>query len=285
MSEKQVEEPSEVETATKWWRRPRWIVVLSVVLVVLVAGGVAFGIAWSRRGAEEASVEKAIRGLDGDGQGVASFLRPEGGVYLYEGTGTEHLSTLSTTQQWGPRLPAVVEQRADDCWTFRIDFNSHHWQQTTYCATKDGLDEHGGRTFQSFDFVVTTIKDTNVFTCDPPGHTIRVDDEIGTTSQQSCDGRSKQRHTQVTAAGTNIYLGREDIAVEGQQVATYHYRSERTLSGDQSGTDNFETWFRVSDGLPIHLVRDTVVKSASPIGDVTYNEQGTYTLAAIEPRR
>jgi hypothetical protein len=261
------------------------VVVPIAIVTVLLVGVITFAIVWSGRGAEEASVDEAVESLDDDGAHSTRFLQPATGVYVYEGDGTESLSVLDTTQQWGPQLPATVERDRRGCWTFTIEYNTHHRQATTYCARGDVLEEIGGSTFQSFDFVVTTVDDHNVFECEPPGETIRVTAEPGTRWRQSCRGRSRQRGTTVTAAGTNFYVGTETVRVGREVVDAYHYRAERTLSGDQSGTDRFETWYRVLDGLPVRYERDTSVESSSPIGAVTYTEHGRYTLSSLTPRR
>lgn len=257
-----------------------------MVGVVVVIGGVAFAIAWSQRGADQASVEEALEGLDRSASDTkAGFLRPAGGVYVYQGSGTEQLSLLSTGQTWGPRLPGTVTRGDDGCWTFRIDYSTNHRQWTDYCPRGRVLEEDGGRTFQSFDFVVSTIEDRNVFVCDPPGEAIRVDADSGSSWSQSCVGRSEGQGTQVTSSGTNTFVGIETVEVAGARVRAYRYRSDRTLSGDQTGTETSETWFRVPDGLPLRATRDVHVESPSPIGTVTYTEQGTYTLTSLEPRR
>ena len=147
---------------------------LAVLGCALAVGGViALAIAWFDRGAEQASVEDAVRQLDESQRGAESeSLRPAAGVYVYEGVGTEQLSVLGTNQEWGPVLPGIVSRHAGGCWTFKIEYNTNHWQETTYCPNEDVLEEVGGRTFQRFEFVVTSVSDTTTFSCDPPAETI-----------------------------------------------------------------------------------------------------------------
>ena len=265
----------------------RMRVVIAGTLAVLLLGAItAFVVAWSQRGAEQASVEEAVNELDArDREGEAAFLRPAPGVYVYEGAGTEQLSVLGTSQSWGPEMPGLVQRQGNGCWTFKIEYNTNHWQETTYCPNGEELEELGGRTFQTFDFVVTAVSDTTIFTCDPPGDTIRTVAEPNDEWRQSCDGKSPERGTRVTAAGTNTFVGRETLDVDGTSVSVYRYRYHRTLSGDQSGDDDFEMWFRVRDGLPVRFEHDVKVKSPSPVGDVTYTEQGSFLLTSVEPRR
>jgi hypothetical protein len=204
---------------------------------------------------------------------------------VYSGEGTETLSVLDTTQHWGPRLPAVVERDGARCWTFTIEYNTHHEQSTTYCPNGDVLEEAGGSTVQSFDFVVTTVEDRTTFVCSPRGETIRVTAEPGATWRQSCDGTSEQQDTHVTSAGTDTFLRVETVEVDGERVRAFHYRATRTLSGDQTGEEVVDTWYRVRDGLPVRVERHTRVDSPSPVGTVTYVEEGTYRLTSLEPRR
>jgi hypothetical protein len=265
--------------------RRRRFVIAAIVSGLVLAAVIAFVVAWSNRGAEQASIEDAVKQLDKrDRDATADALRPAPGVYVYEGAGTETLSVLGTSQQWGPVLPGLVRRRAEGCWTFKIEYNTNHWQETTYCRNDDVLEEVGGRTFQTFDFVVTSVSDLTTFVCDPPGETIRAAALPGDAWPQSCVGESPERGTRVTAAGTNTFVDVETLEIGGESISTYHYRYDRTLSGDQSGVDVFEMWFRVRDGLPIRFEHDVEVKSPSPVGDVTYIEHGSYLLTSVEPR-
>ena len=284
-----------VVAARRWYRRPRWIVLMAVG-AVLLAGGAFFAVAWSKRGAEEASVDEAVArfredgGADGDdadanGGGEDALVRPDAGVYTYEGTGTEKLSLLSTGQEWGPNLPATVTHGEEGCWAFKIEYSTNHWQEWTYCLADDGLQEDGGRSFQSFDFVAFTVDDLQVFTCEPRGDTLRLDADAGDSFEQSCDGASEERGTHVNSAGSNTFVGKETVEVGGVEVDAYHYRSERSITGDQHGEEAFDTWYAADDGLPLKMERTVRVKSPSPLGEVVYKERGSFSLTSLEARR
>ena len=223
-------------------------------------------------------------GTAGDG-GADVLLRPAAGVYTYEGTGVEKLSVLSTHLRWGPRLPATVVRKEGGCWNLRVEYSTKHWQSWTYCLGDAGLDEDGGSSFQSFDFVAFKVDDHIVFHCKPRNHTIKVEADPGDSWKSSCSGASEQRGTHVTSSGTDTFLGVENVEVGDESVRAYHYLSERTMSGDQSGTEHTDTWFALSDGMPVKTERVVKAKSPSPIGDVTYTERGTYTLTSLRPRR
>jgi hypothetical protein len=269
----------------RWYRRPRWVVSL-VVIGVLACVAVPFAIAWSHRGAKEASIDKAVANFrKSHGASTAGFLRPPGGVYTFVGTGTEKLSLLATTQQWGPRIPVTVTEDTNQCWNFRVDYSTHHWQSTQYCARGRELQEPSETTFQSFDFVAFKANDTNEVVCNPAIDRIRVDARAGSTWHVACDGRSKTRGTKFHAQGTDTLVDVERIPVGAELVPAYHYSVDRALSGSQSGYERYDIWYSALDGLPVKTDRHVMVKSPSPIGTVTYTESGAYTLTSLKPQR
>ncbi|MFM8303042.1 MAG: hypothetical protein ACKOA9_01900 [Actinomycetota bacterium] len=267
-------------------RRRRWIIA-GVVVGALGAGMIAFAIAWSNRGAEPVAtrdvVERYRSGSRGDESG--GFLRPDAGVYRYVASGSERLSLGGTEQQWGPVMPATVRHRADGCWSLRIDFSTNHWRSQRYCPGIDALLDVGGTVFQRFDFVAFSATDTSVFSCDPPSVVIRVAAAPGDSWAASCTGRSTERSTRVESTGTNTFVGVEDLDVGGRVVPAYHYRLQRTLAGDQTGTEDTHEWYATATGLLLRATHDSRVASPSPFGDVVYTEVGEFRLRSTRPRR
>jgi hypothetical protein len=259
-----------------------------VVAGVLIVGGAAFvAYRWSQRGAEEASAAQAIERYRGErGAGAdAGFLQPASGVYAYEAKGTERISFLGTSQQWGPTMPATVVHEADGCWTLRIDYNTNHWQEQRYCPSGRRLLDPGERVFQSFDLGLAHVGDTTFIACDPPAEAIRVDAQPGESWPVSCTGRNADGSTTVTSTGTNTFVGLEQLRIGGETVPALHYRQRRKLSGDQNGSDDTHLWFGVLDGMVLRSTHDTRVTSPSPVGDVDYVEKGVFRLTSRKPRR
>jgi len=282
-------EPAAV--ARRWYRRPRWIVLMSLG-ALLVVGGSLFGYAWSNRGAHEASVDAAVeRFRESTAETTESsaptgaFRHPTFGVYTYEGTGREKLSLLSTGQSWGPLMPATVAPAADGCWSFKVEYSTNHWQEWTYCPKGDVLREAAGRSSQTFDFVAFKVGDKVVFTCTPHNVSVRAAAESGDSFEQSCDGVSSGRGTRVRAAGTTTFVAIETVEVAGEDVSAYHYATDLTLSGDQTGTERYDTWYALGDGLPLRTTREVRAASGSPVGDVVYTEHGDFSLTSLDPRR
>lgn len=257
-----------------------------MVLVLVATIGIGLALLWGGSGADEASLDEAVeRFRDRQAAGEPGFLRPAEGVYTYRGEGTEKLSILGASQEWGPTLPATVLTNGEDCWVFSIEFSTNHTQETTYCPNTHGLEEDGGRTLQRFDFGAFAVDDENVFTCDPRAETIRVDADPGDSWRQSCTGHSASQGTTVTSAGPNTFVGLEQVRVEGELVDAFHYRQDRTLTGDQTGTSQDHIWFATDNALPVKIRRDVRVESPSPLGAITYTERGTFTLESLAARR
>jgi hypothetical protein len=75
------------------------------------------------------------------------------------------------------------------------------------------------------------------------------------------------------------------LVVDGESVRAFHYRLQRTLTGDQTGTEDTHEWYAATDGLLVRATRDTEVASPSPLGDVVDTELGEFRLASTTPRR
>ena len=280
-----------VATRRRWFRRPAVMVPLTLLVIALLVGGAFFLRAWNERGAREASVDKSVEGFrdDQQGSGSATLLRPAAGVYTYAARGTEQLSLLGTTQAWGDQLPVTVTNDAgpsgsEGCWTIRFEFSTNHVQATTYCPAGRVLEEVAGSTSQTFDFVATRVTDVTEFLCDPPGKLVKLDAEAGDRWKQSCAGTSPERGTAVTSAGTNTFVGVDPVEVGDETVDALRYRVERTLSGDQNGTESTQYWFHPRTAMPLKAVRRVTVASPSPLGDITYTEEGEYQLTSLTPR-
>jgi hypothetical protein len=260
---------------------------LQVALVVALV--VWFTTGWTNREPGMASLQDALeqfRSENGGTTGGSTPLRPPEGVYTYDGSGTERLSVLDTSQQQGPQLPATVVPESDGCWRFEIEYNAHHRQDWTYCAKDGALYEHRGSTFQRFDFVAFTVDDLTEFACAPPALTLPADPEPGQTWQQSCPGHSESQGTDTVSSGTNTYVGEEELTIAGERVAAHHIRQERTISGDQAGETVEDIWFAVDDALPLRDTRTNRVESPAPapLNSVTYTEEGTWQVASLVPQ-
>lgn len=271
-------------------RRRRWIVLVSVVGVAVVAAGALAVSVLTRDTGRQVSVDEAVRPTGSTRPSAPSLLRPAQGVYLYEGEGMDALDKPPLSRAQGPQLPATVTHRDDGCWTFRIDFSTNHWQTWVYCPTDEngvttegGLVEEGGQSFQKWDLGPISFDTTTTFDC-PDGVIVAAGQEPGDEWNQRCEGTSTGTDGQAVSAGPSTFVGVEELEIGGRPVAALRYRRQREMSGAQRGTEQTEAWFSAETGLPLRNTRTIRASTSTVIGDVTYTETGTFEAASTEPR-
>jgi hypothetical protein len=263
-------------------RRGRLLLIGIASAVVVVVAGVVVALIVLGGGAEPVDVEEVRRPTGSTEPPEAAVLRPPQGVYLYEGGGTDQLSTPPKEQAEGPSMPATVTHRDDGCWTFRIDYSTNHWQSWDYCSGEGDLDESGGSSYQRWDFTVFVQETTSTFVCDS-AVTIDAEQAPGDTWEQSCSGTSTGTEGEALSAGSCTFVGREDVQVGGDTVPAYRYHRERTMSGAQTGTEVSEVWFAAETGMPLRNERHIEVRTDTVIGEVTYTEDADFLLTSLEP--
>jgi hypothetical protein len=105
----------------------------------------------------------------------------------------------------------------------------------------------------------------------------------GAVWDQSCDGTNSEVAGVTTSAGPYTFVGEETLRVDGVDVRVHHYRQDRRLSGSQTGEQHREIWIALTTGLPLRAERSTSVQSSSPVGDITYTEQGWWQVQSATP--
>jgi len=274
-------------TAPRRRHRRRGLVALGVLVVALVGLGIAFAVVLDRQ-PDRASIDEAVEdfaggGDHGDGSSGALGPPPEG-VYVYEGSGSESLSILPGSHDQGPRMPGTVTHREGGCWDFRIEYHEDHWQEWHYCpgGGRD-LVEEGGATYQAWDLGVAAIGNTSTFRC-PDSVVVRASAEPGDRWDQECRGRSDTVDGTTVSAGPTRFVGEETVTVDGEEIPALHYHQVREMSDAQSGRQVEDFWFRATDGLLLRNTRSTAIDSDSPVGPITYEEDGEWQLTSLTPR-
>jgi len=263
--------------------RRRWILA-GVVVAVL---GVVAAVGWfwlSRDTAREVSIDEARRRAGGTTtprRGTEG--RPRPGVYEYRGGGTDSLSLPPLSQSEGPGIPGTVELLDGDCWRFRVDYSSNHWQDWKYCHRGDDLMEEGGQTWQRWLFGPVAVTTTATFRCEdtPAIPAVR---EPGQEWSARCKGSNTRISGEVVSAGPYRFVGEEVVDVGGERVAALHFRRSRTLTGAQDGTEVSEVWFAADDGMPLRNEREIELRTDTPVGKSTYTEKGDFRLVSLRPR-
>jgi hypothetical protein len=262
-------------------KRRRWASVAVAAIALLVIGVVALFVASQDR-ARPVSVEEARDRLGTAATDEGDEDRPDEGVYRYEGTGSESLSVPPLSQDQGPTMPATVEHLDDGCWSFRLDYSTNHWQVWDYCPGAEGLTERGGSTWQRWMVGTTALTNLSSFEC-PSSLVVPTERTAGQRWNARCEGTNELVDGASVSAGTTEFVGDETLDVGGEQVPVAHFRSERTMSGSQEGTDRADWWFAADTGLLVRNRRTIEVRTATPVGTSTYREEGEFRLAELEP--
>lgn len=212
----------------------------------------------------------------------AARPRPAPGVYRYEGTGSESLSTPPLSQSQGPTMPATVELVGEDCWTFRIDYSNNHWQEWDHCWDGEDLVETGGRSWQRWMVGTTAITNTGEFDCDPGTMVLPASPDDGGPWTGRCTGLNDATEGEMVSEGPYRFVGEEPFDVDGTTVTAHRFVRERTMSGAQQGTERSEVWFDAATGLPLRNERRLEARTDTVIGESTYTETGEFQLLSLD---
>jgi hypothetical protein len=207
---------------------------------------------------------------------------PTPGLFRYQGTGREVTTFPPLTENQGPAMPATVTAGSDGCWVVRIDVNTHHWQEWTYCTQEGRVTERSSTNFTRRNLGGANIDNTSTFTCDP-AVVVAATDEAGTVRPRSCVGSGSLIPEPTTTAGTITVVGREEIDVGGVAVPTTHVRYDLTYVGAQSGTETTDLWFDSMTGMPVRNEHRIEVDTDTPFGPITYTEDARYALQTPRP--
>jgi hypothetical protein len=180
-------------------------------------------------------------------------------------------------------MPGTVESLDDGCWTFRIDYSSNHWQNWTYCPDGPDVAEVRGSTWQRWMIGATAITNLSTFDCDPGSVILAPDADPDDEFSASCTGTSDALAGQTVSTGPQRFVGVEELGIDGVDVSTQHFVSERTMTGAQVGTDRSDVWFDARSGLPVRNRRSVSVDTDTPVGTSTYTETGEWVLESTEP--
>jgi hypothetical protein len=262
--------------------------VLAGIAVVVLAGAGTFAYLWSDSGAHAVPSSVAIQrflqegGTAGSGPGTG----PAPGVYSYHGTGTESLTVPPKSQTEGPGIPGTVVRRAGGCFEFRLDFSDYHWQSWDYCVRDGALVSPSRAGYYNWDFVAFHVDDTSTFVCRPSITTVAGHLVPGASHAVACTGHNDHLSIgPVFMHGTSTLVRAADLTIGTRRLASVLVSEKVTFSGGQSGSNVSDTWFSVTDGLPLRGTWHTTVSTASPVGTSTLDAHGDFTLDSVTPQR
>ena len=227
---------------------------------------------------------RSSRSNQSDGS-VAAVNRPPSGVYLADAAGKMSISFPPTAQNYGATAPVTIRYDGENCWSTTVDFNSAFQQQWDYCITEDIFTEVRNRTTTRWDLGAMAITNTAIFECSPPGEILRATTRTGDRTTHECIGHSDEISGTTVSTVTFEALGPETVTIGDRSVSTHRLRETDVLTGPQRGTTVIDYWYATSDMLLIKMERHVDIRTDSPVGDITYKEDGGWTLSSLDPTR
>ncbi|HYA69602.1 MAG TPA: hypothetical protein VED63_12800 [Acidimicrobiales bacterium] len=271
------------------WRR---IVIAIGAVAALVLASIAYaGLRYELRphpGAK--SVGSAVKSFHdsapdaGAGRGGAYAL-PAAGVYTLRGQGDEHISFPPNSQRDGAAMPGTVTSLNGDCWRWRIDYNVAHSEEFVFCTGRAGLFQPTDINSQSWNFGVTTISNTARITCPASTVVLPARPTPGQTWQWSCPETNTSIGGKSVSTTTARIVGDDTVAVGGTPVAAVSEVQRTTVTGVQNGTVTEDWWFSRTSGLALRVERAITIHTTSPLGVITYTEDGSWQLSSLTPRQ
>jgi hypothetical protein len=209
---------------------------------------------------------------------------PAIGVYPATGSGSASISFPPASQSYGSFVPVTVEALGNGCWRTSVDLNAANRQSWDHCLADGSVTELGTIHTTRWDFGAATIENTTTMACEPPLLAVDLSANAGTSWSQYCTGTSTRVAGTTVSEGPYSFVGPETLEVGDQMVPCLHYRQTRTTSGAQDGPTVLDFWFASDNGLMIQMKRNISIDSDSPVGNIEYREQGTWTMTSLLPR-
>ena len=263
-------------------RHRRWPWIVGPLVILLLVGA---GVTWlTASKAAPVTLRQAELRLGSSATGAPGATRPAPGVYQYTGTGTERLSLPPLSQAEGPSIPGTVTLRGSNCFVFRVDYSTHHWQTWEYCLHSGDLWEAGGQSWQLWSIGPINVTNLSSFTCAPHSMALPAKASLDAWWLSSCTGTNSAVKGRTVSAGPYQFKGLTTISVGGTPVQAAHFLRLRTDSGAQRGTERSEVWFATTTGLPLRVQQDIKVSSPTPFGTSTYHQAGVFVLTSLHPQ-
>ena len=200
-------------------------------------------------------------------------------MYDASATGTESIGLPGFDEQLGPSAPVTLTYGDPGCFTYRADFNSHHWRSWTFCPTTTAtfaLTEL--QTWTARKAPALDIETLSTYECATPLDMVWPDAAAGERRTSQCTGTTDVDDTVTQDAGVAEALGTEDIQVGGETVQALRVRTTDTFTGDQTGGESAEWWLHPESGLPLRIDLESSAKGASE-----YSETFDLRLDTLTP--
>ncbi len=210
---------------------------------------------------------------------------PTPGVYTYSVSGSDKLSgILNSSNAYGPFATVTVAAGDGGCFTQSFHYRDRYDERMDMCIQDLFVVNVAGMRVQRFPLVgnVTTVQ-----TCSPGDKYFTPAPDAGESWAHDCAGNNADDQpdsgaTAYRSAGAYQFVGEETIAVFGKTVPVLHFRSQRVVSGKQTGTNFAEWYLETKTGLLVRLERDVDVNY--PAYSVNYKESIDMKLLDLAPK-
>jgi hypothetical protein len=257
--------------------RRRWVAAGVVLAVVAVGAAVAVHqLTRTDRHTTARTVDELLdefrAGTHVEGGGAAVLPAP--GVYVYRTSGSDSADALGGAEHAYPSSTTITVRTAACGVTARWDVAIERWDETTACATDNGVARTAFVGFHQF----FGVDDTDHDRCS--GEPRPVGAGEGTSWSFEC----VQDEDDSLTYWSGTVLGEDIVMVGETPVPTEHV--VLVTPNDPDGDDmRIETWFLAGNDLIVREVGSRRTTDPSPIGDVHYREDYEIVLTALEPLR
>lgn len=273
-------EPSSPESPRPRRRLRKVLIVVAAVLTVLViAAGLWFFV--GREQAEQLSDDQALEDFRANSADASDAEgRPAAGVYAATASGNESIGLPGFDEELGPNAPVTITYGDEGCFTYRADFNSHHWRSWTFCPSGTAtfaltqLDSWTARKAPGLDLTTLTT-----YRCDQPLAFLWDGAATGDTRTGACTGTSDMDDLVTEDAAQIEVLGTDTLTIDGDQVNVVRVRTTDTFSGDQTGSEVGNWWLDTTTGLPVKADFEALLEG----GPSTYSETIELALSTLTP--
>jgi hypothetical protein len=159
-------------------------------------------------------------------------------------------------------------------WSMRLALLAEHEEEHRFCSTTATLDATGNTTNVSWFGFSSTVE----LVCDQPSSAERAMVVALTTTPFAC-----RQGVDSTFSGTTTIGAEEAVVVDGQPRRAWRLQVRGTFEGQTRGTVTVSELIDQEDGSVLFEQRTTQLTQRSPLGDVAYRQEATFTLISRSP--
>ncbi|MEX1105739.1 MAG: hypothetical protein WEB78_06030 [Ilumatobacteraceae bacterium] len=195
---------------------------------------------------------------------------PAPGVYQYATTGFDQIDALTGARHDYPAVTTITVVPYGCGVRLRWDIAVERWDSWDWCLDNNAIRQTGLVGYH--EFFGTSGRNDNTCSGDPRP----LDASPGTTWTMRCHMGDR-----TTSTFTGTVIERTTRSVAGTTIPVLHLRYEVDVTGESTGSQTVEGWYRSTDGLPVREQLTITTKQDTVIGTTNFDE--TYTIDLMTP--